>query len=416
MEQTNVLVIGQGAREHALCQTLAGSPLVDKIWASPGNPGLAELARIVPGQDVAAWVELAETTGALTVIGPEVPLAAGLSDALRERGIPVVGPSRLGARLESSKIFAKEIMAKVGIPTARSVTVENVHGLAARVGRDWPFPVVIKQDGLAQGKGVSVILDQSQWQDFLRENAKASGPWILEEYLEGREISVQVLTNGQAYVWLPTAVDHKRLTADPKSPNTGGMGAYSPVPWLTASDRRAIETHVLEPVIGYLSDARVDYRGVLYVGLMMTRSGPYVLEFNVRFGDPEAEVILPLIADDFFVWLRELAEGRLLKPTVELINKRAVGVVLASQGYPEQPKTGRPIQITKRVPGARIFQAGTQVIDGRLCSSGGRVMTIVGLGDDFAAARNTAYQQLSEITMEGGQFRVDIGKNLEADG
>jgi len=412
MKQQNILIIGQGAREHALCQALAQSPLVAKLWASPGNPGMAELATLAPIQGVQEWVNLADEIQALTIVGPEVPLADGIIDALTARGLLAVGPSQAGAKLESSKIYAKSVMTELAIPTARSQTVQSVEQLQRVVEREWSLPFVVKEDGLAQGKGVAVIAEPAQWQDFLRRSPLSSGPFVVEEYLEGREVSVEILTNGHQYVWLPTAADHKRLTADPKSPNTGGMGAYSPVPWLSDAECRIIDQRVLEPLVGFLSQNGIDYRGVLYVGLMMTAAGPYVLEFNARFGDPEAQVILPLIADDLYQWFSELAQGRLLKPQIALTGQKAVGLVLASDGYPEQPRVGRAIDIGRRVSGARIYYAGTTVVDGRLQSSGGRVLTTVGVGDDFDQARTIAYRQMAEIRLDGGMFRQDIAINL----
>ncbi len=416
MERQNVLVIGQGAREHALCQALAMSPWVDKMWASPGNPGMAELAHLDAREGLSAWLNLAQEANALTVVGPEVPLAAGLSDALRARGLAVVGPSRAGARLESSKSYAKEVMRQCGIPTARSMTVDGLDAVKALVASEWGLPVVIKEDGLAQGKGVFVITNEGQWQRFLGQARKDQGPFIVEEYLEGREISVEVFTNGRDYVWLPPAVDHKRLSADQESPNTGGMGAYSPVPWLSQSQCQTIDRQILEPIVGYLGEQSIDYRGVLYVGLMMTTSGPYVLEFNVRLGDPEAEVVLPLLADDLYPWLAELAQGRLLKSKIADTGKRAVGVVMAAEGYPEHPVAGRTLEITTRVPGTRIFQAGTEMVDGHLRSRGGRVLTVVGLGDDFSEARAIAYRQISAVEFPGAQFRDDIAEDLSKHG
>lgn len=418
MTQENVLVIGQGAREHALCESLAMSPLVGKLWASPGNPGIASLAEIVPASDVPSWVGLAEKIGALTIVGPEVPLADGLTDALRERGLRAFGPSRSGSRLESSKIFAKHVMEICHIPTARSLQVNTLGDLAEHVGRDWPLPVVIKEDGLAQGKGVTVVRSQGQWQDLLQTwtVSRPEGPWLIEEYLEGREVSVEVFTNGRDYVWLPPAVDHKRLTPDPGSPNTGGMGGYSPVPWLGDGDRLAIDRTVLEPLMAYLQDKRIDYRGVLYVGLMMTSQGPRVLEFNVRFGDPETEVILPLLADDLYAWCSELAEGRLLKDTVATTGQHAVGVVMASEGYPDHPKTGRDIVIARQIARARIFHAGTAEQRGNLISQGGRVLTVVGVDETWDLAREAAYRQIAEISMPGAQFRHDIAEFSQSGG
>ncbi len=418
MQAGNVLILGQGAREHALAQALAESRWVRELWAAPGNPGLTQVARLSPAATIEAWVDLAESVGGLTVVGPEAPLAAGLADRLRARGLPVVGPGAEVARLESSKIYAKSVMAEMNIPTARAIAVDSVDALASQVRREWPLPVVIKEDGLAQGKGVTIVRSEDDWAAFLlhEATAKSSSRWIVEEYLEGREVSIEVLTNGRDYVWLPAAVDHKRLTAAPGSPNTGGMGAYSPVPWLTEDDRRRIDAKVLGPLIAYLQEHRIDYRGVLYVGCMMTEDGPYVLEFNVRLGDPEAAVVLARINDDLYPWLAELAEGRLLATTLPVSKQAAVAVVVASEGYPSEPRVGRAIRMGRTIARARVLHAGTKLVNGSLVSGGGRVLTVVGLGPDLAAARTTAYAAVDEIALEGAVVRRDIGAEFDSVG
>ncbi len=418
MQAKNVLIIGQGAREHALAQALAESRWVREIWAAPGNPGLAELARLSPVTTVDGWVDLAERVGGLTVVGPEAPLAAGLADRLRARGLPVVGPGAEAARLESSKIYAKRVMQEMHIATARSVAVDGLDTLALQVRRQWRLPVVIKEDGLAQGKGVTIVRSEADWDAFLGQQTARQSParWIVEEYLDGREVSIEVLTNGRDYVWLPVAVDHKRLTADVGSPNTGGMGAYSPVPWLTEADRRRIDAEVLGPLMTYLQEHRIDYRGILYVGCMMTEDGPYVLEFNVRLGDPEASVVLPLINDDIYPWLAELTEGRLLATSLPVSTQAAVAVVVASQGYPAASLVGRAIRIGRHVARARVLHAGTQLVDGKLVSRGGRVLTVVGLGPELAAARTTAYAGVDQISLEGAVVRRDIGAEFDSVG
>lgn len=409
-ELGDVVVIGEGAREHALVLALAESPEVRRIYAAPGNPGMETLAERVDARRPEDWVRLARDHHALTVVGPEVPLAAGLADHLRSEGLTVVGPGAAAARLESSKIFAKAAMQAAGIPTAQAVRADSAADLRMIARQKATWPLVIKEDGLAQGKGVTIVHDAVELDALLA--ARPEGPWLCEEFLSGRELSVEILTNGRDYVWLPPAVDHKRLSADPRSPNTGGMGAYAPVPWLTENDRQAIDDRVLQPLMRYLQAVGANYWGVLYAGLMMTPKGPYVLEFNVRFGDPEAEVVLPLIQDDLYLWFHALARGELYADHIRIARECAVAAVVASEGYPAQPQVGRPIRIGRRVPRSLIFHAATERRGGELVSRGGRVLTVVGIDRDFASARQAAYDQIGQIVLEGAQVRGDIAADL----
>ncbi|MCY0881803.1 MAG: phosphoribosylamine--glycine ligase, partial [Firmicutes bacterium] len=303
----DVLVIGSGAREHALVWGLKNSPQVGTIYAAPGNAGIAAVATCVPVHTKEEIIDFVTAHPMLVVIGPEAPLADGLADALRARGILVMGPGRLGAQLESSKAFAKDVMTTLDIPTARAVTAFSYEDLLQLIGQETRWPHVMKQSRLAAGKGVAVVHSAAQAQElasYWKSDDDLFVQGVLwEDYLEGREVSIQVLTNGKEYVWLPSAQDHKRLTADPDSPNTGGMGAYAPVPGISAADQEQINREVFDPLMQYFQDEKVDYRGVLYAGLMMTSQGPFVLEFNVRLGDPEAESVIPLLDVDWFsVW------------------------------------------------------------------------------------------------------------------
>lgn len=411
---TKALVVGSGAREHALAWALAQSRQVEEVMASPGNPGMGEVARLVPAMSPADLVAYARKEGALVVVGPEDPLAEGLADRLREEGLLVVGPGQRGAQLESSKRFAKEIMQALGVPTASATVLTSPQALAQAIESAPRWPMVVKQSGLAQGKGVRILFSPEEARALLEE-WRPQRRWfeeglLWEDFLSGRELSVEVFTNGREYVWLPPAVDHKRLTEDPASPNTGGMGAYAPVPWLDQATRAAIDRRVLQPVVGYLRERGIDYRGVLYAGLMITEEGPWVLEFNVRFGDPEAEAVLPLLADDLYEWLYALAAGEPLPPAVSCKPEVSVAVVVASQGYPSAPVVGRPIHISRRVDGTLIFHAGTERAGGELVSRGGRVLTVVATDRDFASARRRAYEQVQAIELEGGQFRADIAQ------
>lgn len=415
MEKQTVLVIGSGGREHAITWALAKSPWVKDLFAMPGNPGTGEHAiglKPMRDEDVVKW---AKAHRALVVIGPEDPLARGLADALRAEGVPVFGPGRDGARLESSKRFAKEMMAARSIPTAGAEVLKTPEIWRHRIETQDTWPMVVKQNGLAQGKGVVLLHSRAEALD-LWQRWKDHPDWfeeglLWEDYLIGREISVEVLTNGREYVWLPPAVDHKRLTADAKSPNTGGMGAYAPVPWLSAGLAARIDENILAPTMAYMAEeplVQSEYFGVLYAGLMVCAQGPFVLEFNVRFGDPEAQSVIPLIDDDLFLWIRDLSEGRLHRGSMPLKSEVAVGVVLASEGYPAAPLTERPITFNRYHPDALIFHAGTAVSDHGLVSRGGRVLTVVGLGQDFETARQAAYAQMGDITLAGGQYRSDI--------
>lgn len=412
MEKHNVLVIGSGAREHALIWALAKSPQVAEIWASPGNPGMGEWAECLPRLSDDELIRWAKDRRALVVIGPEDPLARGLPDAMRAEGIVVFGPGSSGARLESSKQFAKAMMFDHNIPTARAEVLTTPEMWRQRIASQTSWPMVVKQNGLAQGKGVALLHGRAEALG-LWERWKDHPDWfdeglLWEDFLSGREISVEVLTNGRDYVWLPPAVDHKRLTPDPKSPNTGGMGAYAPVPWLSPTVLGRIDAEILAPTVAYMAEQPWDYRGVLYAGLMITDEGPFVLEFNARFGDPEAESVIPLVKDDLFPWIGELAEGRLYRDEMPMRSDVTVGVVLASEGYPARPLTGRPITIAKHHPDTLIFHAGTALSDEGLVSRGGRVLTVVGRGEDFESARIAAYRQIADISLVGGQFRTDI--------
>jgi phosphoribosylamine--glycine ligase len=414
-----ILVVGSGSREHALLWKLAQSRGTGALWCAPGNAGTATIAETVPVgvMDAAGLVAAARRLRIdLVVFGPEAPLAAGLADLLADAGIRVCGASRAASRIESSKVWAKEVMAEAGVPTARAVVVRSVEeGIAALA--DFEPPVVVKADGLAAGKGVVVAADRAEAKvalaEFLDAGAvgEAGRVVVLEECLTGREVSVMALIDGRNTIVLPEACDYKRAFDGDRGPNTGGMGAYSPVPVLTAEVRREIQRTILEPTVTALTERGAPLRGILYAGLMLTADGPKTLEFNARFGDPEAQAILPMLDADLAELLAAVADGTLADVAPpKATDGAAVAVVLAAGGYPGAFRSGVPIDGLDRVPeDVLVFHAGTRRDNaGQLVTAGGRVVTVVGRGADLAAARGRAYAGAEAITFADRQFRSDI--------
>ncbi|CAA9535723.1 MAG: Phosphoribosylamine--glycine ligase [uncultured Thermomicrobiales bacterium] len=417
-----ILVVGGGGREHALLWKLAQSSRVGALLCAPGNPGTAELAETVPvpGSDLDGIAGAAlERNADLVVIGPEAPLIAGLADRLAAAGVAVCGPTAAAARIEGSKAWAKEIMAEAGVPTARAVVVRDlVAGLTALGGFD--PPVVVKADGLAAGKGVVVAATRVEaamaLTALLEDDAlgPAGRTVVLEEFLEGREVSVLALTDGETIVPLPPARDHKRVFDRDRGPNTGGMGAFAPPPDLPEGFLATVHDTILAPTVRALAARGTPFRGVLYAGLMLTADGPVCLEFNARFGDPETQVILPLLdaGTDLAELLAAVAAGTLRDaPVPPPARETSVGVVLAAGGYPGPYRTGLPIAGLERVPeDILVFHAGTRRDpDGGVVTTGGRVLTVVGRGPDLAAARERAYAGADAIGFEGKHLRRDIG-------
>jgi phosphoribosylamine--glycine ligase len=421
---TTVLLLGSGAREHAIAWKLAQSPRLKNLYAAPGSDAIAQWAQNlqIDANDPAAVVAAAQEAHAkLVFVGPEAPLAAGVSDALRKAGFAVFGPSQAGARLETSKAFAKAFMKRHGIPTAHFEVFEDA-AKARAAAATWPVPCVVKADGLAAGKGVFVCQNNEQAMAAVEELMvrKTLGPAgetvIIEDGLAGPEVSLLALTDGvSGWKVLPPAQDHKRLKDNDEGPNTGGMGAYAPA---RVSDTllATIKTEVLDRVMKGLIKEELDYRGVLFVGLMLTPSGPKVLEFNCRFGDPETQAILPVLDGDLLELALACANKTLLGTRFELKTQACVGITLASEGYPNRPVTGRPIDGLERLPaGALAFHAGTRREGGRWVTTGGRVLTICGLGSTVAEARMKAYAAAETVTFAGLQRRRDIAaKELSA--
>lgn len=419
-----VLLLGAGGREHALAWRLSRDEEVGELVAAPGNPGITMICRCVPAEleDLDDLVALARRERPdLTVVGPEAPLGQGLADRFRDLGLAILGPSRRGADLECSKVFSKHFMARQNIPTAAFAVCDTLEAALAAVGGDtFGFPVVIKADGLAAGKGVVIADDRRAAEDAIRaamvgRQFGASGDrLVIEECLTGPEASVFVLCDGERGVLLSSAEDHKRIWDDDKGPNTGGMGAFAPSPRVTPEIEDFVMRQVVTPVLNGMKADGERYVGFLYVSLMFTPAGPKVIEFNVRFGDPEAQVVLPLLEGPFARVLLAAATGQLADaPTLVPGSDRLVGVVLASGGYPASSPTGhviRGMDEAARVPNALVFHAGTKLADGQVVTAGGRVLTVVGRGPTYERAMATAYEAASRIQFDGVQFRRDIGR------
>ena len=411
----NVLLIGGGGREHALAWKLAQSPGLDTLYASPGNPGIAEHASLVPIdlRDHAAVVAFAHGHAiGLAVIGPEAPLVDGLADSLRAAGVPVFGPGRAAAQLEGSKGFTKDLCARAGIPTAAYARVASLD--AARTALDrFGAPVVVKADGLAAGKGVTVATtrdeaDAAVADIFATQGAQA----VIEEFLQGEEASLFVLTDGTALLPFGTAQDHKRVGDGDTGPNTGGMGAYSPAPVLDpATEQRAID-EIVAPTVRAMAEAGMPFSGVLYAGLMLTADGPRLIEYNARFGDPECQVLMMRYDGDLLPLLISVAEGRLAGADAPLFaDGAALAVVLAAKGYPGTPLAGGAIGgiAAAEATGAKAFQASTSGVDGQVVAAGGRVLAVAARGATVGEAQARAYAAVELIDFADGFCRHDIG-------
>jgi phosphoribosylamine---glycine ligase len=419
-----ILVVGGGAREHALCFKLSSDPGVTSVACAPGNAGIALGFPCVPvdPSDPSALLALAEQRQIdLTVVGPEAPLANGVADLFGARGRPIFGPRRLAARLETSKAFAKDFMQRHQVPTARYRVCGDVDDALTAIRRgEFGDALVVKADGLAAGKGV-VVADTRAVAEAAVRNAmvdrafgEAGARVVLEERLEGPEVSFFVIADGEHAVPLSAAQDHKRIFDGDRGPNTGGMGAFAPSPLIDEAAQRRILNEIVQPVLIGLIKEGSPYRGVLYCGLMLTAEGPKVIEFNVRFGDPEAQVLLSMIDEPLTPLLWATANGTLHSGRVRMVDLAHVGVVLAAKGYPGELEAGQPIEGLERVatecPEALVFYAGVRDQEGALVTAGGRVLTIVGRGSSFEAAITRAYEAVARVQFEGMQYRRDIGR------
>ncbi len=415
-----ILVIGSGGREHAIIWKLAQSPLVEKIFVAPGNAGMSSLAEYLP-LTADKIIELAGFAMAsridLTVVGPEAPLVAGIVDYFREKGLKIFGPTKRAAQLEGSKAFAKEIMRKCGVPTARFEVFHEI-GPALKFIESSKKPVVVKADGLAAGKGVIVAANKEEAKRAVKSILKdrvfgeAGKHVVIEECLSGEEVSVLACVDGKNFILLESSQDHKRVFDGDVGPNTGGMGAYSPVPMLDARDLDKIRKKIFEPVIRVMGQEGSPFTGILYAGLMLTGDGPQVLEFNVRFGDPEAQAILPRLKSDFADMMLASIEGRLDKYSVQWDSRACVCVVLASKGYPGAYDIGRVVTGLDKAadqPDTLVFHGATEVEKRRILTKGGRVLNVAALGESLETALQKVYKGVDLIQFEGKQFRRDIG-------
>ncbi|OQP04165.1 phosphoribosylamine--glycine ligase [Geobacillus sp. 46C-IIa] len=413
----NILVVGRGGREHAIAWKAAQSPLVGRLYVAPGNPGIGEVAELVDIDelDLDALVQFAKQNSIdLTIVGPEAPLAAGIADRFMAEGLRIFGPSQAAALIEGSKAFAKELMKTYGIPTAEHATFSSYEQAKAYI-EEKGAPIVIKADGLAAGKGVTVAQTVEEALAAAKaalvdgQFGAAGSQVVVEEYLEGEEFSFMAFVNGEKVYPLAIAQDHKRAYDGDEGPNTGGMGAYSPVPQISADTVQiALET-ILRPTAKALVAEGRPFTGVLYVGLIATPAGPKVIEFNARFGDPEAQVVLPRLKTDLLEAILAVMEGKELE--LEWTDEAVLGVVLAAKGYPGAYERGAAIGGLERLaPDALLFHAGTKREDGTLYTNGGRVLLLAAKGATLAEAKEKAYEQLAAIDCDGLFYRRDIGR------
>ncbi len=416
-----VLVIGSGGREHALVEALAASPLEPAMYAAPGNPGISRIAETVdiPVDDLVSLRNFAaENAIDLTVVGPESPLIGGITEAFWEAGLKVFGPSRAAARIEGSKVFAKELMRHAGVPTARFEAFDLEEAALAYLRAHRDFPIVVKADGAASGKGVTVARSQDEAEEAIRASfagkfGAAGERIVIEECLEGREASVFVVTDGHDILPFLPAQDYKRAFDGDEGPNTGGMGAYSPIMWMEPETYAAILEDIIRPTINQLALIGAPYMGLLYAGVMVTETGPKALEFNCRFGDPETQVILPRLGSDLLELMLAAGNEDLAGREVVWSADKAVCVVLASEGYPDSSSSGDGISGLENIPaGVYVYHAATEERDTRFYTAGGRVLDVVGTGPTIIEARARAYAAVEQIHFEGMQYRTDIA--LEA--
>lgn len=426
MPQRSVLVVGGGGREHALAWKIRQSPHCTGLYAAPGNAGMAEIAdcRPVSASDVEGMVTLArDLRVGLVVVGPEVPLAAGLADRLRREGIPVFGPGAGAARIESSKAYARSIMARAGVPQPRFSCFGDADAALkylSALAREGVRAAVVKASGLAAGKGALVCDSLKEARAAVRELmverslGEAGTEIVIEERLEGEEVSLFVLTDGRAAVPLPPAQDYKRAYEEDRGPNTGGMGAYAPAPLLTPALRAEAMESIIRPTLRELEADGNPFSGCLYAGLMLTADGLRVIEFNCRFGDPETQVVLPLLDEDLLVLLTQVAEGRLEERELRWKDEKAVTVVLASGGYPGVYETGKRITglIGAAARGAQVFHAGTVERGDEIRTAGGRVLNVTATGPTFSAAIDRAYAAVAQIHFDGMEYRRDIAARV----
>jgi len=422
IREAKVLVVGSGGREHAIVDALSRSLEVSKIWCAPGNAGIASQAECVPigASDIQGLLAFAQEHHVdLTVVGPEVPLSEGVADAFEDAGMRIFGPSAAAARIESSKDFAKNLMAKYDVPTASFKTFSDFDEAMAYV-RERPFPQVLKYDGLAAGKGVTIpqTLEEAEadLRSMLLDDMFGEGKVVIEDFLTGPEFSMMCLVDGERVFPLALAQDHKRAYEGDKGPNTGGMGAYSPLPFISEEDEKWALEHIMKPVAAAMVAEGTPFRGLLYGGLMKTPSGIKVIEFNCRFGDPETEVVLPRLESDFYRMLSAVVDGTEM-PAITWTEDAVIGFVMASKGYPGSYEKGHVIEgLSEDALGVegcddsvRVYHMGTKSSEGRILTSGGRVLMVTGRGETLAQASASARAAISRITCDNLFYRPDIG-------
>ncbi len=404
-----ILLVGSGGREHALGVGLQADPACTELHVAPGNPGIAQFAQCHPlaVTDNQAILNLAQRLHVdLVVVGPEVPLVNGVADILRAAGIAVFGPSKAAAQIEGSKNFAKEVMRDAGVPTAHSFTCTTQHEIEIALDA-FDAPYVVKDDGLAAGKGVVVTTNRQEALD----HALGCKRVVIEEYLEGPEVSLFGISDGTTIVPMQPAQDFKRALDGDQGPNTGGMGAYSPLPWAPSDIIEDTYKQVLAPMIAEMAARGTPFVGLLYAGLALTDHGTRVIEFNARFGDPETQVLIPLLKTPLATLLYNAATGNLKGTTLDWKDESAVTVVLAAEGYPAAPKSGGAITGFTAIDNVQIYHAGTSATEQGVVASGGRVLTVTGIGEDLTEARNRAYRAISQISLAGSFYRTDIALN-----
>jgi len=418
-----VLVVGGGGREHALCWKLRQSPLLRELYCAPGNPGIASVADRLPlaAEEVQRLADFAgEMKIDLTVVGPELPLTLGIADEFANRGLAIFGPTQRAAEIEGSKVFAKQFMERQGIPTAPFAVVGDAAAARAEAAR-FGYPVVLKADGLAAGKGVLIVADEAELEEAVRvlfeerRFGTSAERVVVESFLTGDEVSFMALCDGERVLPLATARDYKRIGDGDTGPNTGGMGAHSPSGGLSAEAAAEVVETILRPAVSGLAAEGRSFVGVLYAGLILTADGPRVLEFNARFGDPEAQVLMLRLEEDLLPVLAAGAAGRFDARRLSFRREVAACVVLASPGYPGRPLDGEPIRGLDRaraLDGVEVFHAGTRVVDGELVSAGGRVLSVCALDPELSGALSRAYAAVAEIDWPGKVYRRDIGRRL----
>jgi len=416
-----VMVVGGGGREHTLVWKIKQSPLVKEIYCAPGNAGIERIAVCIniPAEDIEALAEFAFNEKIdLTVVGPEAPLTLGIVDEFEKRGLKVFGPSKKAAEIEGSKVFAKELMERYGIPTAHYRVFDDPIEAGEYI-KDKGAPVVVKADGLAAGKGVIVALTEDEALDGVkrimkdREFGRAGDRIVVEEYLEGPEVSILAFTDGNTVIPMVSAQDHKRVYDNDRGPNTGGMGAFAPSPVYTPDIARVVEKEILKKTIDAMKKENRPYKGVLYAGLMITSKGPKVLEFNCRFGDPETQAVLPLLESDLVPVMQAVIDSRLDEAEIRWKDKKAVCVIMASGGYPRKYEKGfkiTGIEEAEKIEGITVFHAGTAKEGDSIVTAGGRVLGVTALGDNLDSAARLAYKGVEKISFKGAHYRKDIGR------